>query len=131
MVSPGNTFVVKAPPYHRWVVISAPDDDGDVLVVNLTTLKQGAEDQSCVLQPEDYPSYIKRPTVVRYNKAMQLPAERIEREADLIERTESIPPPALRKIQEAALKSPFLRERFKRIVRRELGTTLGDPEGAE
>jgi hypothetical protein len=128
VVSPGNTFQLSMQQGHRWIVLTSADEDGSVLVVNLTTLTADTEDRSCVLQRVDYPEYIQHPTSVRYDKAMQVSAERIESETSQIQRTAPVPSATLRKIQEAALASRYLRERFKNIIRCELSGASGDSE---
>ena len=116
---PGDSFTLQAPPYHRYIVLTSPDENGDVLAVNFTSITPEHPDQGCILRTPDYPSYIKHPTTLRFNKAEMLPAEKIQESAQL-KINEPLSATALRKIQEAAIKSPHLKDKFKDLIQGEL-----------
>lgn len=57
---------------HLWVVVSKPDADGSVAMVNFTSYRQPC-DETCVLDVGDHP-FIRHKTVVAYSHAKMVPA---------------------------------------------------------
>jgi hypothetical protein len=79
-------------------------------------LRDGEEDCSCVLSPQDYPNIIRHNTVVMYRRAQWsavMPLENMHH----YEQLSDLPSATLAKILEGALLSDFVRERFKKIIR--------------
>jgi len=71
MAGLGDTFFFAVPKSHLWMVITTPSGaDGTFIMVNVTTERGGGEGV-CILDPNDYPSYIDRPSEVRYKDARQ------------------------------------------------------------
>lgn len=123
---PGDAFTLQAPPYHRYIVLTSPDDNGEVLITNLTTISEVHPEQGCVLQTSDYPAFIKKPTTVRFNSAKMVPADKIV-PSEALKINESISVKALQKIREAAI-SPSqsnLSGKYQDLIRRELGESKG------
>jgi hypothetical protein len=85
MIAAGTTFRcphggLTGDDRHVWVVISAPDrfPDDDVIVVNITTIYQGAPyDSACVLYNGDHPT-VKHDSYIRYQSAVGFTAQRIQ-----------------------------------------------------
>jgi hypothetical protein len=57
--------------FHLWVVITDPDENNQVVIVNLTTKRDGS-DETVILNSGDH-RFITRPTVVNYNDARVAP----------------------------------------------------------
>lgn len=115
MVVAGDAFKARVSPYHVFIVITPPDENDEAVVVNLTSLKSEEEDQACVLHPADYPDFIRHATVVVYRKTIHGPVIGLENPA-LFDRMPAVPSGTLRKIQQGALDSDFMRQRFQGIV---------------
>lgn len=58
---------------HLWVVISDPllDVADPVVIVNLTTCREGRTNPTCILEPGDHP-FVRHPTAVRYEAALDV-----------------------------------------------------------
>jgi len=68
MIGLGTTLRCNLPPRHIWVVLSNPQlTEGKILVVNLSTLREGCIDDVCILGPEDY-DLLTHPTTVAYSR---------------------------------------------------------------
>ena len=119
MVSAGDVFKAEAPPYHRWVALTSPDENGEIVIVNLTSKEGPEDDQGCILQPVDYPQFIKHATAVRYSGARQGSATALE-ESSNFSKKESLPRQTIEKIQRRAIESDFFKKRFKKYVEAEL-----------
>jgi len=64
--------------FHLFIVISDPDTDGSVLVVNASTLRNPRrDDSSCVLEPGDHPA-ISRKSFIAYYFAEVIKTSTIE-----------------------------------------------------
>lgn len=66
---------------HMWIVLTAPDANNDVVIVNVTSLKNHA-DQTTILKVGDHP-YIKHDSVVLYADARIVPAIPVTQGLDL------------------------------------------------
>ncbi|MDR0820186.1 MAG: SocA family protein [Endomicrobium sp.] len=97
-------------------IISSPDVDGNVLAVNMTTLRNPEKaDSSCVLDAGDRPE-IKHKSFVFYRQAVEAAAEKIMIRilSQCYKDAEKLTDKILRKIQEGAKKSKFLPEKLKK-----------------
>ena len=57
-------------PINLWVVLSDPQQTGDaILLVSLTTLREGCVDDVCILDVPDFPGYLTHSTTVAYSRA--------------------------------------------------------------
>ena len=118
MMCLGDAFRVNAPDYHRYVVISDPQENGGFVVFVKLTSADGSwdADDECIITPQEWPD-LKRNTVVEFstcyckkdsvdlaNAFVRLTLDRIK------------PPPieVLRKILDAAKKSKQLRDKASR-----------------
>jgi hypothetical protein len=70
MIALGTTLRCNLPPRHLWVVISDPQQTGDaILLVSLTTLREGCVDDVCILNAPDFPGYLTHATTAAYSRA--------------------------------------------------------------
>lgn len=70
MIALGTTLRCNLPPRHLWVVISDPEQTGDaILLVSLTTLREGCVDDVCILDAPDFPGYLTHATTAAYSRA--------------------------------------------------------------
>ena len=121
MAGLGDTFRLadsKDAVAHLWIIITDPQkNDGDVLAVNLTTLRDHTEDESCVLDKGDHP-FIRHKTAVNYGDARRWRISKINQALEegklLMDRP--VTPGVLRKILKGAKESKFLREHSKRLL---------------
>jgi len=110
--------------YWLYFVITTPvSPDSKILLVNATTKRKGS-DLSCELEPGEHPR-ITHESVIQYAEAFVITARHLERAEqklpDHYKKVEPASPSLIRRIQEAGLKSPHLAERYKQMIRRELG----------
>ena len=70
MIALGTTLRCNLPPRHLWVALSDPQQTGDaILLVSLTTLREGCVDDVCILEAADFPGYLTHATSVAYSRA--------------------------------------------------------------
>ncbi|MBA7533137.1 hypothetical protein ES705_25372 [subsurface metagenome] len=101
---------------HLYFVISNPDIDNNVLVVNMTTVKNtGREDLSCILDVGDHPE-ITNKSYIKYDKAIELGTAKMIELAmkKIIILKKGLDPTVLKRIQEGAEKSSALSGKFKK-----------------
>jgi hypothetical protein len=112
----GVAFWCGEEKYHLYFVVSDPDVDNNVLVVNMTTLRNlGRADKACILNIGDHPE-IKHQSFIVYRKAIEVSMPKIvervfSKEYNMAERLSG---ETLKKIQEGAKKSKFLPAKFKK-----------------
>lgn len=102
---------------HLRYVISDPDPDEYVMVVNMSTYHGlPSEDKTCLLYPGDHEE-VKRESYIVYTRAEAMDRYKIMGMAakGLIVYKNRISPAVLQKLQDGARKSPFLKEDFKRF----------------
>lgn len=69
-LTPGMAFRCMDPPRHIFIPLFDPQKPGDeMLLVNLTTLRDSCVDDACVLHPSDYVE-LTHATTVAYSMAM-------------------------------------------------------------
>ena len=119
----GETFipVATARQDHLHIVVSEPNDAGQVAVVNLTT-RRWDSDTCCLLQVGDHP-WVKHETVVLYSHAQLLAVEALTRgvEASVFRRHRDMLANPLRRIQGGALDC----EQTPPLVEAAIRATLG------
>lgn len=101
---------------HLKIVITDPDPDNIVLVVSVSTIYNGIfYDNTCELFPGDH-SFIKNPSYVSYQYAMELDSVKIlnEKFKGYIIQKEDISLELLHRIQRGARLSKFLPLYFKK-----------------
>ena len=123
MVEKGKSFWRKDskdeegnPLGHIYFVISNPDIDNNVLIVNMTTIRNtGREDLSCILHIGDHPR-ITNESYIRYDKAFELGTAKIIELVlnKTIILKEDLDPAVLKRIQEGAKKPEALKGKFKK-----------------
>jgi hypothetical protein len=107
----GATYRCNVPPRHIWVIISEPSQhDGNFVLVNFTTFKEGSVDETCILQPEDYRPFLTRATTVAYSRFKFGSAEGMETllKNGQFHEMPPIPTATLKKVIHGALMSPEL-----------------------
>lgn len=129
MVVPGNAFRTRAYPNHVWIVLTHPDENGEVLIANLSTLTERTEDVSCVLGHDDYACFIVKPTFVVYQRTKQvIPSKLLD--SQCFQKMSDVPAETMQKILDGALQSDQMRQRYQEIIRRTMdnGAESGLPE---
>jgi hypothetical protein len=105
MVRLGLTLRCSVAPRHIWVVLSDPNQtEGEILMVNFTTLRSGTFDRSCVLDTDDY-SELTQPSTIAFSGSHSGPASCLDkaiREDSFSIIAPQIPEAALQKIIAAA-----------------------------
>lgn len=80
----GDTFLIEEPgtsyDSHLWMLISDPEADHFVILVNFTTWRPD-KDQACIVEPGEH-SYISRTTCVNYAKARQVSSAALQQLLD-------------------------------------------------
>lgn len=117
-VHPGFVFRPNAEGAHVWVVISNPaPNDGKVLVVSWTTLREYSADHACYLEPGDHPAITWKSTIA-YTRARVWDPEKIVSavEGKALRRLDDLKPQTLQKIRNGALASHELRSEWKRML---------------
>lgn len=105
MVEPGATFQS----HHLYVIISDPTQhQGKCVLVNLTTQRPHS-DATCVLQPHDFPSFVRQPSVVNYGDALLADLKDVQMIIDQghVRPHPNVPPSVLERIIKGAWQSPF------------------------
>ena len=121
VIAPGFAYFnpLRTPP-HLWIVLTESNNDGDVVVVMLTTLRERS-DTTCILEAGEHP-WLKHQTVAAYQIAEWQSVDRLQLLID--QKMVHVQPPAsaalLVKIQRGALSSPRTVPRVKTAVRRTL-----------
>lgn len=103
-------------PPHLYFAITEPDDNGKVLLVNITENEEG-RDQSCVLNPGEHP-FIRKESVVNYREARLADTQKIE---EAIQMRIAIPESdisneLLEKLRLGGKVSSFLKKDFKKLL---------------
>ncbi len=121
MIGLGTTLRCELPPRHIWVVLSDPAaTGGDILMVNMTTLRESCVDDECVLGPEDY-VLLTHATTIAYSRSKSGPSAALE---DLVRNgqfiaVENVPARTLTKIIAGARRSPQLSPADQRLLPKE------------
>lgn len=118
MIEFGTTLRCNLPPRHIWVVLNDPNAcNGQVLMVNLTTLRPNCVDDVCILGHEDYDP-LDRSTTVAYSRHEMGYASGLQQAIALGYFSEITPvsKAALQKIVEGAWQSPELPEAAKKLL---------------
>lgn len=101
---------------HMYFVLSEPDIEDKVLVVNITDINNPAGiDKSCILNIGDHPRITKK-SVVYYKQAIAMSASAILKQFQTkeLEQIEDLPEQTLKKMQDGAKKSIFLSIKLKK-----------------
>jgi hypothetical protein len=117
----GKTFLPPSgaadeTPGHLHIIISEPDIDKNVMVVNITTFYgTGREDNSCIIEKGDHPFVIHK-SYIAYHHAKEINSIKLLN--DKIRRTlvfkEDVTTTLLKRIQDGAMKSRRLPLLFKK-----------------
>ena len=105
---------------HLWVVLTDPDDNDEVAMVNLTTRRIGSDD-TVILDFGDHP-FVKHPTVVLYMDARRATAKSLTDavSGDVACRHSLVRPDILSRIQDGVQQSRLTPSELKEYVRRRL-----------
>lgn len=118
-------YIQKREP-HLWVVISDPERDSNVLIVNLTTFRHHKDD-TCILNQGDHP-FVQHETCINY-ACGEVPtgghlADLMNRER--IKLQDRMSPDILKRIQDGALTTPHIPARHRRLLIRQLVPPLSE-----
>jgi len=99
----GDTFLYPLPNEHLWIVLTNPDANGEVLVVNITTVRSADKDSidmTVTLNPKDHP-FVKDLSYVYYRAAMtkQVSELQAEEKANRLRIKECCSPEVLKLVQ--------------------------------
>lgn len=101
----GETFIPAgtARADHLHVVVSAPTDDGEVAVVNLTS-KRGDSDTCCVIDVGEHP-WVRHESVALYSHALMIPVQQLAKglQANVLKPHDDVTEEILMRIQGGAL----------------------------
>jgi hypothetical protein len=116
-VNLGDTYQVD----HLWVVVSLPDDDGAVALVNFTGWRSRLDDENCVIQPGEHP-FVKKMTIVEYRRARVFSPAHQKAFIDSVLCKPHVPVSArlLDKIQQGALRSDLTSGKVKALITQSL-----------
>ena len=122
--APGDTFIVSFDGGHLWVALTKPaGTNGTFLAVNFTSVKNETPiDDTCLIAPGEHP-WVRKKTEVYYMKAREWQVAGFDSLASYGGSCAPNKPASkalLLRIQEGALKSPHMKERFVDLVRKEL-----------
>jgi len=115
---------------HLWIIITKPDENGMVAMVNVTT-KRAFVDESCILQVGDHP-YVQHESVIAYQRARTAKLMELETFSakKVLKSRPAVGPDLLARIQSGALASIYTPRGIKVAVRSELGImTQPESEG--
>jgi len=112
---------------HLWIVLTGPDVDGRVVIVNVTSRVHCADD-ACLLDVGDHP-FVSHESAIAYRLAKLVPNTQLD---DWERRRYLQPRPGvsaelLERIQAGALASRFTPRGIKVAIRRQLGISDEDP----
>lgn len=119
MIALGTTLRCNLPPRHLWVVLSDPQQTGDsILIVSLTTLRDGCVDDVCILNAPDFPGYLTHATTAAYSRAKAGSAAALTESVANGSFTivSPIPQPTLAKIIDGARQSDELSASNKKLL---------------
>lgn len=92
---------------HLWIILTDPDPNGLVAMVNITTPKEGS-DRTVVLHAREHPR-VSHESVIFFPDARLAPADsiRVGVEANYFELCAPVSPALLARIKNGLLESPF------------------------
>lgn len=113
----GTAFHFRAVGSHLWMVITHPAQDGSFLIVAMTTLDEGVDDESCVLEEGEH-HCISHKSVIYYKDARVWNLEGFEAalENNLIVLRQPLEAHILLRVQSGALKSDYFKRKFHALV---------------
>ena len=122
-MNPGDTIIGLDFGNHFWIVISAPTDEGEIALVNLTTHGRGVScGLHCTTVARGEHPYVIRESCVYFRGAYLnavAPLTRA-REQGTLRQHEAVAPDLLRRIQEAALVDRMVPRAVKMAVQNSL-----------
>lgn len=105
----GDTFVNRDPghPLHLWLVCTLPDDEGRVVILNLTSFDSGT-DPTCLIEGGEHP-FVRHDSLIEYQRGQLVPIAWIERafDAGLFFSHAAASDELIAKIREGACRSDF------------------------
>jgi len=117
---PGETFLGALPDQtpHLWVVLTPPDDTGEVVIVNFTS---DHFDTTCPIEVGEHP-FVKHRTFVRYQDAVLTSAKLLQKGVSkgFLQPHKPLSPALLKRIREGAVISDFTPAKVVSAVKRAL-----------
>lgn len=114
----GTTLRCNLPPRHIWIVLTAPArTNGEILLVNLTSLTDDCVDDVCILEPNDF-TLLTHQTTVAYSRSQVGTTAKLDEliEQNVFTAVTSVPPATLQKILQGARDSRELPADKKRLI---------------
>lgn len=125
---PGETFIGYDFGNHLWIVLSFPNEQGQIALANLTTHGRSGRcgDHCTVVRPGEHP-FVRRESCVHYRKAVLGLAAPLDadRERRTLSMRAPVGPELLRRIQEGALAAHETEDGFKAAIRATLERGAG------
>ena len=106
---------------HLWIVLTDPDEAGQVAMANITTRRLDSDD-SCLLDVSDHP-FVRWESAIAYEKARVAPANALEQFIikGMLQSRQPCSTDLLERVQNGALASIFTPRGVKKSVRKQLG----------
>ena len=123
--SAGDTFIIKiVDGGHLWVAITTPiGAKGSFVAVNMTSVKDGHPfDDSCIVLPGEHP-FVRMKTEMYYLKAREWQVsgfDSLSSYGGSCAPDKPVSKILLSRIQQGALKSHHMKDRFQELVRKEI-----------
>lgn len=114
----GGSFLEVLPDRpHLWFVCTQPDEAGDVVILNVTSLKLWTRDRTCELQPGDHP-FIRHASVVSYGRGRLARLLSLETSlaSGVFRPQPAASPEVLVRIRDGALVSPYIPGDVRRAI---------------
>ena len=120
MLRAGQTILLPKPgeeTAHLWVVLTTPNAQGQVILINFTTLRPHS-DRTVVIQPGEHP-FVVHPSVAHYADARLTAAPSIEAAiaSGFFHQHQDCSPELIHRLLAGALTSPYTSEKVKRHLR--------------
>jgi hypothetical protein len=114
----GTTLRCNLPPRHIWVVLTDPGrTNGEILLVNLTSLTDDCVDDVCVLEPTDF-ALLTHQTTVAYSRSQVGTTAKLDYliEQGVFTEVTAVPAVTLQRILSGARDSRELSADKKRLI---------------
>jgi hypothetical protein len=103
---------------HLWVVCSLPDDQGSIVVLNMTSWRKDSDDENCIILPTDH-TWVKQRTVIAYERGKILDKaaqDAIDKMPAQCPRRSPVSAGLLQRIQEGALRSDLTPQDIQTLI---------------
>jgi hypothetical protein len=118
----GDVFLISHSEIPHFYVVIAPISKDLFLLVNLTSRKPNLE-SACILEPSlQLPDFINRESVINYRQAVEISTSGLQKKMrqGLCQFKDTLGEETLFRIQAGGLKSRFLKNQYKEILKQVL-----------